>query len=44
MEKIRISLLAVIFVSVFFVLGRTIIAPTVSNSAVTPSVLKLNEL
>ncbi len=39
MEKVRISLLAVIFISVFFVLGRTILAPTVSKSAITPSAL-----
>jgi hypothetical protein len=40
MEKLRVSLLAVIFITVFFVLGRTILAPTVSKSAITPSVPK----
>lgn len=38
MEKIRISLLAVIFGSVFFVLVRTILAPSAGNSTVTPFV------
>ncbi len=36
MEKVRISLLAVIFGSVFFFLGRTILAPTAVKSSVTP--------
>jgi hypothetical protein len=39
MEKIRILLLAVIFVSVFFVLGRTILVPTVSKITITHSAL-----
>lgn len=38
MEKVRILLLAVIFGSVFFVLFRTILAPTQGNSTVTPFV------
>lgn len=39
MEKLRLSLLAVIFGSVFFVLGRTILTPTADNSTVTSFVL-----
>ncbi len=35
MEKLRISLLTVIFGSVFFVLGRSIVTPTSGNSKVT---------
>jgi cyanosortase A-associated protein len=36
MEKLRLSFLAVIFGSVFLVLGRTILVPTTANSTVTP--------
>jgi hypothetical protein len=39
MEKVRISLLAVIFISVFFILGRIILVPTVSKSTITHSAL-----
>ena len=35
MEKLRLSLLAVIFSSVFFILGRTILTPTASSSTFT---------
>lgn len=38
MEKLRLSLLAVIFGSVFCVLGKTILVPTPGNSTVTPFV------
>lgn len=37
MEKLRLSLLAVIFGSVFFVLGRTILTPTAGNSSTVTS-------
>lgn len=36
MEKVRTSLLVVIFGSVFFFLGRTILAPSAAKSTVTP--------
>lgn len=38
MEKLRLSLLAVIFGSVFCVLGKTIVAPNAVNSTVIPFV------